>query len=180
MSAEVWNTVFTGMFVLASAALGFFGSLIASNRSAKHALAQIRFDRVHARRDDVLGEVYKLLWDVEDAFRELVTFRGPPATKVEQMDKANRSIGLLMAGVARGFPWIPEQIGRQLITMAREYQDFMDDISRQVKRGPIDQGRYEAVFDKAKPRFIRMSQSQDHDGLLREMRDALGIENPAP
>lgn len=179
MSPDAWNTAITGAFVLASASLGFFGSLVAGSRAAKHSLEQVRYERVQARREEVLSETYALLWDMGDAFGELVTMQGTPKEKVEQMTKANTSIGLVMKSFRRGWPWIPEEIGRQLVTMAQEHQDFMDEVSEEVRSGPIDQERYAAVFAKAKPRYAELTLAQDHDGLLRTMRRVLGIEDPA-
>lgn len=178
MSPDVWNTIITGAFVLASASLGFFGSLVAGNRAAKHSLEQVRFERVQARREEALSEAYALMWDMGDAFRKLVTMQGTPAEKVEQMDEANRSIGLVMKSLSRGLPWIPEEIGRQLVAMAQEHQDFMNEVSAEVRSGPIDQERYAAVFADAKPRYAELAHAQDHEGLLLTMRRALGIEGP--
>lgn len=179
MSPDVWNTIITGAFVLASASLGFFGSLAAGRQAAKHSLEQVKYERVQARREEALSEAYALLWDMGDAFREMVFMRGTPVEKIEHMDKANRSISLVMKSFRRGWPWIPEEIGRQLVTMAQEYQDFMDKVSAEVRSGPIDQESYAAVFAKAKPRYVELAQAQDHESLLLTMRRVLGIEGPA-
>jgi len=162
---------------LLGALIGFGGSLIATIWSGKIArdqlqLArdQVRYDRAHERRDEVLGKIYGMLLDFSSAFDACSRM---PYGSAEANEQLSRTVDLgseLNQYTNRNIVWVPDDIAAELAELHPRYGHRLERVAE--ARSEVE---YNAAASEASE-WIREAGGRRTVRIQSMIKDALGVE----
>jgi hypothetical protein len=154
---------------LLGALIGFGGALLVSIRAERASRHQARYARAHEHRDEVLGNIYGLIYDYDAAMHRWLDAGIEPEAMPELWEQALDLGQELHKYFIRSMVWVPDNIAKELHELIMDYEQ----LHRLMDIGPHE-AEYEEARAKAKDwvsesgaiRCIRMESM---------IRDALGL-----
>lgn len=171
MGETLVGTLIQAARALLGALIGFGGSLLVSNRTARASLEQIReevrYSKAHEHRDEALAEIFGMLRDIEEKYRWFVSWlevadiareassRGSHDKIVKIHDDLDTRIGEFQSYYFKHSIWIPDNLSGALLPILdpvfktymklfNEWERWDKEVNRNepMPQGAVEEARY--------------------------------------